>query len=492
MTILLKKNDISVLKYLYHNNNTTIKTIANSIGKSETLIRSSIKNINYFCEKNNLMPIAKIKGKYILPIFTVKNFNKFLLETPIEYIAKQRFDCLMFELILTEQLNLNEKSKIFNVTRKTLSLDLEEIKIFLQKKNLYLESVPWKGIFLKGDFLNKAYLSIEFILKILLEKEINDFATENYRLNELYYQYIPPKIESYIYNFVKDIFFKFNITAGSFIFNSFFASSIYCYLNKDKDLINNLEDNLFFNEIGNIPEQYLNYFYSEEFIEKYPFFKNNNLFLARTLTRLSPEFFYLKLKSDTYSKHIVESIENKLEFKFTENSKLYLIQLLGIAKFKCEYQINHLSSSFNNIFIKDNLLIKKINSLLLELKVNVYEEDLTLLILLIKDALIKFSIEKKKILILDKFSNCWLGNMIKQQLISNFSNLDIFVESIYLLKTDDIVKLNPDFIIYTEFEFDNFFENINIKKLQVKHIDIFEHINYFENLVFEKKKEIKI
>lgn len=490
MTILLKKNDINVLKYLYHNNNTTIKTIAEAIKKSDTSIRSSIKNINYFCEKNNLLLIEKIDKKYILPVFTANNLHKFLLENPIESAAKQRFNYLMLELILTEKLNLNEKSEFFNVTRKTLSLDLEEIKKFLQKKDLYLESIPWKGIFLKGDFSNKTCLSIEFILKILLEKETNNFTTENYKLNKLFYQYIPNKIESLIYNFVKNIFLRFNIVAGTHIFNAFFASCIYCFLKKEQNIINNLNKNLLFNEIKKIPNEYLIYFNSKEFLEEYPFFKNNNLFLARALTRLSSEFLNLKLKNNDYSKYIIEYIEKSFEFKFTENSKVYLIQLLGIAKFKYEYQINHLSSSFNDISIKDNILINKINSLLFEMNINIYEEDLTLIILLIKENLIKFSLEKnkKKILIIDKLWNCWLGKMIKEQLINNFSNLNITVESIYLLEKNDILKLNPDFIIYTEFEFNDFFENINVDKIQFKHVNIFKYINYFERLGFLKKE----
>lgn len=494
MTTLLKKNDINILKYLYHNNNnnnnTTIKTIANAIGKSDTSIRNSIKNINCFCEKNNLPPIIKIEGKYTLPIFTASNLHKFLLESPIETAAKQRFNYLMLELILTDKLNLNEKSNIFNVTRKTLSLDLEDLKKFLLKKDLYLESIPWKGIFFKGDFFNKAHLSIEFILKILLEKEINNFATENYKLTELYYQHIPYEIENSINEFVKSIFLKFNISTGTHIFNSFLASCIFCYLKKEENIVDNLKDSLLFNEITIVPKKYTEYFNSKEFIEKYPFFKNNNLFLSRALTRLSPEFLNLKLKNNTYFNQITEFIENKLEFQFSENSKLYLIQLLGISKFKYEYQINHFSSSFNNLYTKENKLIQKIMNLFFELNISIYEEDLTLIILLIKESLLQFFLikDKKKILILDKFLNCWLGNIIKNQLMDNFSNLDISIESVYLFKKEDIFKLNPDFIIYTDFEFEKFFEDIYINKIQFKHINIFEYLNYFEKFGFLEKK----
>lgn len=489
MRTFLKENDISILKYLYHNNNSSIKNIAKGIQKSETSVRNSIKNINYFLEENNLSELDKIDKKYNLPTISMTSLHKFIFENPLEYSAKQRFNYLILELILTEKLNLNAKVKIFNVTRKTLSLDLEEIKKFLNNKtfykDLYLEGIPWQGVFLKGYRPNITYFSIEFLLKLLIERENSNFLLENSNLNKLYYEYIPHSIEEILYQLTIKIFRKFDISIGSYSFNAFLATCIYCYLKQNETLDTYPKGTSFLPNNTQISNEYLEYFHSEEFLEIYPFFKKNTLFLAKILTRLSPDFLKLLILKNNSNIKFIKFIEDEFNFNFSEDSKLYLSTTLSVGKFKYEYQINSFNSSLNDLSNFDKLLIEKIENLLIKLEIILLEEDFILLLSIIKENMLNYSFQNKKtILILDTSWNCWLGNSIKGQLIKKFQNIEIILTSPYLLKTNDICKINPELILYTGFNFENFFESIDIRKKQINHIDIFKNTDYFKRLGF--------
>lgn len=483
MRTLLKKNDINILKYLSHNNNVSTKDIAQAINKSETCIRNSIKNINTFFEENNLTPLERIDGKYNLSFNISNNLSPLLLKDSIEIQAKERFNYLMFELILTEKLNLNKKTSTFNVTRKTLSLDLEEIKNFLAQKDLYLESIPWKGIYLKGDQNNKIILSIKFLLKLILEKEFNPFSSEINKTEKLYHQYLPIEIEKKLFNLNQIILKKYNLNIGTQLSNVLLAVLIYCYLKKDSYILAE-EDPLFsLKNVKEIYNSYFSFFCSEEFLKEYPFFHKNSHILSSTLTRITPEILKIDITNDNIMNNIISNLESNLNFKFTESSNLYFIQLLRVGNFKYKYNITHFNSFFEDISEQDKYIIDKLNSILIKNNINLLYEDLTLPALIIKHNIVKYKIQTKQkhILILDRFLDCWLGNLIQNQLLNNFEHLNIAVKSIYLLNSEDILLLNPDFIIYTDFEFDNFFPNINIKKQQCKYDNIFKNINYLED-----------
>ncbi|WP_426711466.1 helix-turn-helix domain-containing protein [Cetobacterium sp. SF1] len=494
MNTILKKTDINILKYLNHNNNISTKDIAAAIKKSETSIRNSIKNINNFLEENNLSPLEKINGKYTLSNFTSNDLNKFLIGDFVELPPNERFNYLILELILTEKLNLNEKAKLFNVTRKTLSLDLEEVKKFLCEKNLSLESIPWKGIYLQGNTNDKIQLAIKFIMKLLLEREFNQFTVEVHKkflnplLDKLYHQYIPVDIEQKLYILTKNTLNHFDIQGGTHLFNSFLAASIYCYLQNEHKLVINSKKTIFSKEVEIIHKEYMEYFQSEFFKNQYPFLKNNNVILANALTRMHPAFLKNSIDSNKFTIDLFKSIEKYFNFEFINDIKIKFIQLLGVAEFKFIYRIKRYNSCFSEISQGDKEIIMKIGSIFNHYNVFIYEEDLTLLALLIKENLMIY--EKKqmrKILVLDCFYESWLGNMIKVQLQNNFLNLNIIVKSFYNIEKQDILDLNPDLIIYTNFEFDNFFTDINITKQQLTHANVFKYMEYFENLGLFRK-----
>ncbi|MHA5068377.1 hypothetical protein [Cetobacterium somerae] len=487
MKTILKKTDINILKYLNNNNTISPKELEHILKKSETSIRNSIKNINNFFIENDLTPLKKINGKYSLPLMTSEDLEKFFIDETIELPAEERFNYLIFELILTEKVNLNEKAKLFNVTRKTLSLDLEEVKIFLAKRNLYLKSVPWKGIYLEGNNSDKICLGIQFIMKFLFEREFNDFTTKVHKkflnplLDRLYYQYIPSSVEKTLYKLTKDILKNYNIEGGGYFFNSFLASATYCYLKRNQTLDIISKD--IPRELKNIKYDYLSFFSSKEFQNNYSFLKNNIIILANSLVRMHPFFYKYIGETDLETINILNTFEQEFNFKFTENWKIKFIQLLNVSKYKYKYNVKHFSCS-SLLSENDSKIAIKIKEIFKQNNLYFYKEDINLILLFLKSHIMNYQLHKKQknILILDCFYDCWLGNLIKQQLENKFFNLKIDVKSFYKIDNNNILEFNPNLIIYTEFDFNNFFPDINIKKQQVKYTNIFEYIDYFEGL----------
>lgn len=487
MKTILKKNDINILKYLNNNSNTSTKELEIVMKKSETSIRNSIRNINNFFTENQLTPLEKIKGKYSLPPMTSQDLEKFFIEDIIELPPEERFSYLIFELILTEKLNLNEKAKLFNVTRKTLSLDLEDVKEFLAKRNLSLKSVPWQGVYLEGDNSDKICLGVQFIIKLLFEKEFSNFTLEIHKkflnplLDKLYRQYVSISVEENLYKLTVDTLKNYSIEGGIYFFNSFLASAIYCYLKREENL--EVIQKKIPEELEIIRQDYLNFFNSDNFKKNFNFFQNNSMILANSLVRMHPLFYKHIAESDLETKNIIENFEDQFNFKFNETSKIKFVQLLNVSKYKYKYNVKHFSCS-SNLSNFDMELTSKIKKILYENNLYFYKEDINLILLLVKSDSLNYQLNKKQqnILILDCFYDCWLGKMIKQQLESKFFNLKVEVKSFYKIDKDNILDYNPNLIIYTEFDFNNFFPNINIKKQQIKFINIFKYMEYFEEL----------
>lgn len=487
MKTILKKTDINILKYLNNNNSISTKELEVAIKKSETSIRNSLRNINNFFAENNLTPLKKIKGKYSLPPMSLHDLDKFIIEDIVELPPGERFSYLIFELILTEKLNLNEKAKLFNVTRKTLSLDLDEVKKFLATKNLYLKSVPWQGIYLEGSSSDKICLGIQFIMKLIFEKEFSDFTMEIHKkflnplLDKLYRQYIPVSVEDTLYKFTIDTLKNFNIEGGIYFFNSFLASAIYCYLKKEEHL--EIPSRNFPKELSDIKQGYLNFLNSKEFQIDYNFFQNNTEILANSLIRMHPLFYKNIMESDLEIINILQNFEIQFNFKFTEKTKIKFIQLFNVSRYKYKYRVKHFSCS-SNLSKYDTEMVSKINNILKENQIIFYKEDIHLILLLLKSNIMNYQLNKQQqnILIIDCFYDCWLGKIIKQQLENKFFNLKVDVKSFYKVDTDNILEFNPNLIIYTEFDFDNFFPNINIKKQQIKCTNVFKYIDYFKEL----------
>lgn len=498
MEIVLKKIDMNILKYLTYNHNVSIKDISKSIKKSETTVRSSLKRINQFLIEHELNPLEKIGVNYTLSPSQIKNLNIFSSKISLEITQRERFNYLVLELVLTEKLNLNEKSKIFGVSRKTLSLDLEELKNFLKENNLALESVPWKGIYLKGNNYDKITLAVQFIMKIHLEQEINESTIKTQKvllnplINKLYREYIPKKIEILFYNLTKQILNKYKIEAGTYFFYSFFAISIYAYLKKDNTLICNSFQKNISSEIENLCKEYSKYFKSKSFLSKYPSLEKNINLLAGCLSRMNELFFIIDNENNQLYNKIISDVENYFDINFSKKLKIYFIQTLGISIFKFRFRIKKYNSCFSKLSRSDKNILDDLNTVLYKNNFSIYDEDLILLALLIKEEIINnriFKINNIHILILDCTYNCWLGNIIATQLKNNFNNIIITIKSLYLTTKNEILNSNPDFIIYTDFEFNKFFSDIHIKKYQIKYINLFKYMDYFKELgLFEKEK----
>lgn len=487
MKTILKKTDINILKYLNNNSNISTKELEIAIKKSETSIRNSIKNINNFFIENSLAPLEKIKGKYSLPSMSLQNLDEFIIEDIVELPPEERFNYLIFELILTEKLNLNEKSKLFNVTRKTLSLDLEEVKKFLATKNLHLKSVPWQGIYLEGNSSDKIRLGVQYILKLIFEKNFNDLTTEIHKkflnplLDKLYRQYVPSSVEGSLCKLTKDILKNYNIEGGIYFFNAFLASAIYCYLKREENL--EIISRKIPEELENIKQEYLDFFNSKDFKINFDYLQNNIVILANSLVRMHPLFYKYVAEFDLETKNTLENFEKQFNFKFNENSKIKFVQLLNVSRYKYKFNVKHFSCS-TNLCKSESETASKIKKILKENNLYFYKEDINLILLLLKSNIMNYQLNKnqKNILILDCFYDCWLGKIIKQQLENKFFNLKVDVKSFYKIDKSNILDYNPNLIIYTEFDFDNFFPDTHIKKQQIKFTNIFKYMDYFEEL----------
>lgn len=500
--MIFKNTEFILLKLLMNHESLTLKQISFFLKKSDVTSQSTIKNLSNFLKKTKIGKIETSKNKYSVSIKTNLNLES-LLKNTLKYYnyslsAKERIDYILCLLIFEKDfIVLNNLCQIFNITRSAIATDLRELKKKINAYNLIIISQPWKGIKLLGDEYDLECFAIEYLTKILYEKEFNEITWAIYTIciNPLIVKYAEKnkwfdKLELFTPSLNK-IISVFNLRINHINHVGCKALFLYQFLRNEpiSDRIY-LKINQFHINVQSKYQYILNKFIEMPELLENDFLKTNVLSIAHGLLLLTNEY-YLHLEDplmDWLEKRIVEiySIE------FDDSDRIILAYLIVISKLKLNFSIQN----NENYYITQSAIPK---SILDDLKYsinkkNIYlmEEDVYLIAIFIYQTVCnRYFLMKKniKILLCDSSFKNWLGT----NLIIEMKKYIPFIEVDIISVNSQDCWLNIDmndyqYILATSVRIQNLLlkKNKELKTTLIVYADYFEINSFWGHLFFGK------
>lgn len=495
----LRSIDMHIFKILLSNKEIALSEIVRIYNESEKDIKLSLNKLNNFLIRFSYGDIVKKNNLYTLNLISNNMSNKTLSYFP-SLSLEERLNYLLIQLAFEKKINTVKTAKYFDITRNTLSSDVKNLKNKLLEYNLTLESIPWKGLYLKGDYKDIYIFSIKVILKFLVKKELNS------TIYNIYEKLINPAIIDYYNNFIsKDLDYEFSKLSISILkyfdiemdlYGKNTLKAIFIFLTLNKDNMIFFKNSNIFKEKFIILQKPYNEIYRELIDSNLLFDKDNLLnnieFLVISIVILQKKHLFLELEKSTPS--ILEDLENIFKIKLTISDKVEFITLLDIAKFNYEYDIHNYHKIPKNNFKFPEFLIYILKNCTLKYGYKILTQDFYILAHFLYNLIfityLKLLINKK-ILILDYSNNNWISANIKSKLNNNFNFKNIDTLSVYLLDfiASDTLE-EYDFIIYSSYSdlvthFDKL-DSLKDKLIILDYLDYFE-VSYLVNkLLFNK------
>lgn len=149
-----------ILRCLHHEVY-TISDLSFILGIPDFKVRKYIRDLEYLLKSNGNLEIYNTIRKYPNKAKKLKELQNFSPDERQSYI--------ILSFLFSNMIQLTKLSKELNVSRRTISKDLIELKDSLNQFNLELESLSFQGIKLNGLEINKRK-----IFKLFLFKNINN------------------------------------------------------------------------------------------------------------------------------------------------------------------------------------------------------------------------------------------------------------------------------------------------------------------------------
>ena len=497
----LTKLDIDLFKVLVNHNKVTLDQLSEFLSTSLVNTRKSIFRLKNFLKENSLGELYNNKTVYKLKIYN-QNFisNEMVKDTDIS--SSERCFCILWELVLTREINLTKLAQKFDLNRTSLNLDMKKIKHILKKYDLGITSLPWKGIIINGLIIDIHIFSIKLLFKFLLEKEFNQLSWELYGffVNSL----IKQSLDRYIV-FLKKEFPKLeqvkikiadslDIAVGTYAYTYIEAVLLYLIV-FEKNIQQNdlsslnieklspvLQDRFqeIFNDLSKIKELSHN--------EK---IKDNIKLLSYLVINLDEKFFESTINSKIIG--IKNSLEKIYKINFLKKDVIMLNILFKTFTYKYDFNI----ISFNNYYLGECQLpknsINDFKKILKEIKIDILNEDYYLLALYLYQLLCERyeNIDyRKKIVIIDSSINNWIGKGFKNEILKYIPSMEIEIKTIYKITSADLEKF--DYILFTDFIDKKHLLNKNFKHKNkiylINYKDYFQVTDFLDNLLFRKIK----
>ena len=454
----LKNIDIHIFKILIANKKIALNEIIKIYSESESNIKASLNRLDYFLVNFNYGYVSKKNTTYSLHLTSNKKFDKSLNSFPA-LSSEERINYFLIILAFEKKIKICSVAKCFDVTRNTLSSDIKTLKNKLSNYNLTLDSIPWKGLYLKGDARDIYIFSIKTILKFLVKRESNQLVYNIYEnlinptIKNYYDNHLPPNLD---YEFKKlsiEILKYFHIEIDLYGVNTLKAIFIFLTLNENHNAVfkNSL---IFLEKFKEIEETYtktLNKLLTSRLLDNNKVMLNNIEFIVISLILLQKKILFLKVKKNTPP--IIADIENLFNLKFNILDKVEFLTLLDISKFNYEYDIYNYHKIPKEKFKFPELLVDVLKEFSIKHNYKILPQDFYILAHFLYNLIFNTYLKilvNKKILILDYSNNNWIGTNIKSKLSKNFKFKNIDILSIYMLDFFSTKVLESyDFIIYS-------------------------------------------
>lgn len=455
----LKRVDVKVIKYLYHNHSLENEILAKTLNMSVSNLRLSIARINTYLTETG-QGRCYIKKEIAYLEVTTNNLKAIFSSLDcLIFSSEERQEFLIADLLYKKNLILNDYLTVFDITRTTISSDIRGVKKFLKKNNLEISSLPFKGLYLKGSVIDKIIFSIKYTFKLLLEKDYDIF------FNKIYYKYFDSKREkelrSLTNSIIETINKVYNIHPDYYYKKSIVATLLYIDVLSSQGIeIDKIEPHQkskqLFTELKKLLLENSN-------IDKFSFSDNAINLLAYALIGTFPNYSFRKgfLNNDKYH-NFINFLKANSTLSLNKEQTTTIIKLLKF--FECKKEFNIVShNKMLNYNLDYNFLNFDLEAVLSEYSINISEEDKYYLILFLKN----LNVNNEKILILDITHDCWIGKIIKTQTQIKHPTSMIKLKNLSQCDSTFIRNFNPSLILYNGFNFDEFYPEIHIDHQEI-------------------------
>lgn len=146
----------------YKNENYTVKELKRILNIEEVKVRKCIKD---------LFLVFKVENIFELREVTKKNGWRTILKDKVSISKEDRKKYILLKFINKNTINLSDISKEIGVSRRIISIDLEELKDEIKKLKVGINSLNSKGVELVGREEDKKEVFVQNLLKIFMEKD---------------------------------------------------------------------------------------------------------------------------------------------------------------------------------------------------------------------------------------------------------------------------------------------------------------------------------
>lgn len=455
----LKRVDVKVIKYLYHNHSLENEALAKTLNMSVSNLRLSIARINtYLTETGQGKCYIKKEVAYL----EVNSNNLKAIFSSLDcliFSSEERQEFLIADLLYKESLILNDYLPIFDITRTTISSDIKGVKKFLKKNNLEISSLPFKGLYLEGKILDKIIFSIKYTFKLLLEKDYDIF------FNKIFYRHFDirkeKKFKSLTESIINNLNKSYNINPDYYYKKSILATLLYIDILSSQGIeLKKIEPH---NKSRQLFEALKSFLIQKINITTFSFNDNAIDLLAYVLIGTFPDYSFRKgfLNNDKYYSFI-NFLKTCSNLKINKEQTITIIKLLKF--FECKKEFNIVShNKMINYNLNYDFLEFDLNTALIDYSINITEEDKYYLTLFLKN----LNVDNEKILILDITHDCWIGKIIKTQTQIKHPTSLIKLKNLSQCDATFIRNFNPSLILYNGFNFDEFYPEIKINHQEV-------------------------
>ncbi|MGL5981730.1 MAG: hypothetical protein ACRCZR_00245, partial [Cetobacterium sp.] len=169
--MFLNKKSLYILSLFFSLNKFSYSDLEKILNIKRRSIENNIKTINDFLESYSIDGIEKKDNLFFLKSCCIDKIKEILKFAPLSVAERKEY--LLLQLFFENTINLNNNTDKIRTTRRTLNYDLIDIKQYLNYKNLTIESISGKGIFLDGDEVLIRNLFSIHLSKYLINQSMN-------------------------------------------------------------------------------------------------------------------------------------------------------------------------------------------------------------------------------------------------------------------------------------------------------------------------------
>ena len=466
--------DLHILNLLLNSDQLKLSQILNSVPSSESLTKKSLSKIDKFLTSNNFGTIRIKRGIYCIQNTFRTEIQELVLKN-FKYSKEDRIFLLLYKLITQGKVVLSQEAENLKLNRKTLQLDIAHCKALLKNFDLSVKSRHSKYVEISGREFPKYIVLIKLVVKIIMKKEF--FPYKGFYAQLFTKKNIP--LYRDLYEQIRSLTgFNINFKYYCGIVAIFAISDTFPQLNKSKCLPKYVSCDIL---------KYL-----EKYVDKFLKIKNtlvteNIYMISRIISEVDVDFFERRFQMDYNDANKFITIFEKVYGDLSNQNRMILYNLINNSVFEKRFGLLEIvdNNSFHS-HVSQSVFKNTVSNMLKFSNIDISENAYLKIILFLKsiirpDTLIPGEYPKE-ILIMDGTLNFWMGNIIRNHLLSYYEidkvDIEFFQDDVDTKAYDLIFRLevpenrishwkfNSEKIDWLEFKKNRFyFKKFKLKEL---------------------------